>query len=195
MTGGSPGTSTLRRLSEAANRGCDQRLRGATMSPDDLVEIEIEAIKRLKYRYMRCLDQKLWDELASCFISDAKAEYSGGAYSYEGRQAIVEFMRTAMDSLAMLSSHRVHHPEIDLTGPDSAVGVWAMEDVVIRTDLDVNIQGPGFYRDRYLKLEGTWLIAETGYRRTYEEVLPRSSVKGLRLTGDWWSTDGRSTLA
>jgi hypothetical protein len=54
MTGGSPGTSTLRRLSEAANRGCDQRLRPeaarSNLSPDDLVEIEIEieAIKRLR---------------------------------------------------------------------------------------------------------------------------------------------------
>ena len=29
--------------------------------------------------------------------------------------------------------HRVHHPEIDLTGPTSAVGVWALDDVVIST--------------------------------------------------------------
>jgi len=33
------------------------------MTPQDLVEIE--AIKRLKYRYLRCLDLKLWDELAT----------------------------------------------------------------------------------------------------------------------------------
>lgn len=163
------------------------------MSPDDLVEIE--AVKRLKYRYMRCLDQKLWEELGGCFTPDATAQYSGGAYSYEGREAIVAFMRTAMGSPNLLSSHRVHHPEIDLIGPASAVGVWAMDDIVIRTDLDVNVQGAGFYRDRYVKLEGTWYIAETGYRRSYEELLPRASVRGLRLTGDWWSTDGRSTLA
>jgi hypothetical protein len=30
------------------------------MTPADLVEIEL--IKRLKYKYMRCLDQKKWDE-------------------------------------------------------------------------------------------------------------------------------------
>jgi len=29
------------------------------MTPADLVEIEL--IKRLKYKYMRCLDQKRWD--------------------------------------------------------------------------------------------------------------------------------------
>ena len=41
------------------------------MTPADLVEIEL--IKRVKYRYMRCLDQKLWDEMASCLADDAVA--------------------------------------------------------------------------------------------------------------------------
>ncbi|MGZ8765224.1 MAG: nuclear transport factor 2 family protein, partial [Acidimicrobiia bacterium] len=35
------------------------------MTPDDLVEIE--AIKRLKYRYLRGLDQKDWAAVESCF--------------------------------------------------------------------------------------------------------------------------------
>ena len=35
------------------------------MTPEDLVEIEL--IKRLKYKYARCLDQKLWDEIGECF--------------------------------------------------------------------------------------------------------------------------------
>ena len=32
---------------------------------------DVEAIKRLKHRYWRCLDLKLWDELAGCFAPDA----------------------------------------------------------------------------------------------------------------------------
>jgi hypothetical protein len=32
------------------------------MTPEDLVEIEL--IKQVKYKYMRCVDQKLWDEIA-----------------------------------------------------------------------------------------------------------------------------------
>ena len=31
------------------------------MTPEDLVELEL--IKRLKYRYLRSIDQKLWDSL------------------------------------------------------------------------------------------------------------------------------------
>ncbi len=42
---------------------------GSAVDVNDL--IEIEAIKRVKYRYMRTLDQKLWDEMATCFTEDA----------------------------------------------------------------------------------------------------------------------------
>jgi hypothetical protein len=144
---------------------------------------------------MRCLDQKLWEELAACFTADATASYSGGGYDLTGRDAIVDFLRRTMGATSFLSSHRVHHPEIDLLDANAARGVWAMEDVAVLTDAGVNVQGAGFYEDEYAKPAGRWLIAHTGYRRTYEEVLPRASVKGLRVTGDWWSTDGRSTLA
>src|SRR4051794_33746924 len=46
-------------------------LRGVTA--DDLVELEL--IKRLKYRYIRCLDLKLFDEVGECFVDDATASY------------------------------------------------------------------------------------------------------------------------
>jgi len=50
---------------------------------------ELEAIKRLKYKYMRCLDQKRWEEMAECFTEDATAAYSGGKYSFQGKKAIL----------------------------------------------------------------------------------------------------------
>jgi len=90
------------------------------MTPDDLVEME--QIKRLKYRYLRCLDQKLWDEIETCFVPEATARYGGGLYEFDGRDAIMEFLRTSMGATTMLSSHRCHHPEIDLSGPDTATG-------------------------------------------------------------------------
>ena len=162
------------------------------MTPEDLVEIEL--IKRLKYRYVRCLDQKLWDELETCFVPDATARYGGGLYTFEGRDAIMAFLRESMGSTSMLTSHRVHHPEIDLVGPTEATGTWALEDTVVLTDVELNVQGAAFYVDRYVKVDGEWRIAHTGYRRTYEELMPRGSIAGLRLTADWWATDGRSTL-
>jgi hypothetical protein len=162
------------------------------MTPSDLVEIEL--IKRLKYKYMRCLDQKSWDELGECFTDDAVAAYSGGKYTYEGRGAILEFLRQAMGATTFLSSHRVHHPEIDLTGPTTATGTWALEDVVVDTARDMSLRGAAFYTDEYVKEGGRWKIRRTAYRRTYEEIASRSQPGPTRLTASWWDTGGRSEL-
>ena len=128
------------------------------MTPDDLVEIEL--IKRLKYKYARCLDQKLWDEIAECFTADAVAAYSGGGYTFEGRDAIVDFLRRSMGAETFHSSHKMHHPEIDLTGPDTARGVWALDDVVVMTDFELTIRGCSFYEDEYVKRAGEWRIQQ-----------------------------------
>jgi hypothetical protein len=162
------------------------------LTPQDLVEHE--ALKRLKYKYLRCLDQKLWDEMVECFTPDAVAAYSGGKYSYEGRDAILAFLKKSMGAETFLSSHRCHHPEIELTGPDTATAVWALEDVVIEEKWGITIRGAAFYRDEYVKQGGEWRIRRTGYKRTYEEIQPRKDVPGLRLTASWWGTGGRSEL-
>ena len=162
------------------------------MTPADLVEIEL--VKRLKYKYMRCLDQKRWDEMADCFTDDAVAEYSGGKYTYEGREAILGFFRAAMGATSFLSSHRVHHPEIDLTGPTTATGTWALEDVVVDARRDFQLRGAAFYTDEYVKQDGAWRIRRTSYRRTYEEIQMRTQWTPPHLTASWWDTDGRSEL-
>jgi len=155
---------------------------------------EIEAIKRLKYRYLRCLDQKRWDELAECFTEDARSSYGGGRYAFAGRDAIMDFLRKSMGAPSFLSSHRVHHPEIELTGPDTATGIWALEDTVIETRAGITIRGAAFYEDEYVKRDGAWKIRFTGYKRTYEEIESRRDRPGLRLTASWFETDGRSEM-
>jgi hypothetical protein len=162
---------------------------------DDLARlVAVDDICRLKYRYLRCLDQKLWDDIENCFTADAVAEYSAGSYRFEGRDAIVDFLRTSMGSEQFLSSHRCHHPEIDVTSATTATGVWALEDTVVHGEHGVTIQGAAFYEDTYVVADGAWRIAHTGYRRTYEEIYPRASIQGLRLTASWWGTGGRSEL-
>jgi len=158
---------------------------------DDL--LELEAIKRLKYRYLRCLDQKRWDELAEVFTDDAVAAYGGGTNTYQGRTEIMAFLSEALGSERHLTSHRCHQPEIDLEG-DEATAVWAFDDVVIMEDLELTVRGAGFYTDTYVRTADGWRIRSTGYKRTYEEIQPRSPVEGLRLTASWWGTEGRSAL-
>jgi hypothetical protein len=163
--------------------------------PETLEDLlDIHAICRLKHRYLRCLDQKAWDELTTCFTEDAKAVYGGGAVELDGRAAILGFLTDSMGSTGMLTSHRGTQPEIELVGPGEATGTWALEDVVIHQDFGVTIHGASFYEDRYVKVDGTWLISHTGYKRTYEELYPRGSIEGLKITADFWATGGRSNL-
>lgn len=160
------------------------------MTPDDLVEIE--KIHQLKYRYVRFIDTKRWDDLAALFTPDATASYGGGAVECAGREAIMEFLVGTMADEAMLTSHKVHHPEITLTGPDAATGVWALDDVVVLGEAGMTVRGASYYDDRYVRVDGDWRIAHTGYRRVYEELEPRRPE--LKLTASWWGTDGRSSL-
>jgi hypothetical protein len=150
---------------------------------------EIEAIKRLKYKYMRCIDEKRWDELAECFAEDAVAAYSGDKYAFTGRDAIIKFLVDSMDRGSLLTSHRVGQPEIELTSETSATGIWALEDTVIDTQFEITLRGAAFYRDEYLKIGGQWKIRSTGYERTFEEIESRKDRPSLKLTQRKWGSD------
>lgn len=143
--------------------------------------VEIEAIKQLKYRYLRAIDQKLWDTMRACFTPDATTSYSGGRYAFEGVDAIMKFMTESMDRGSFLSSHRCHHPEITFTSDTTATGIWALEDYVVDTKHDVTIHGAAFYDDRYVKVDGEWKIQHTGYERTFEEMGSRAK-QGWKVT-------------
>jgi hypothetical protein len=142
--------------------------------------MDTEAIKQTKYKYLRCLDTKRWDELAETFTPDATAAYDSGRYTYEGRDAIMEFLRGALGSSKIVSMHHAHHPEIELVDAGSARGRWYLEDMVIFTEANMIIRGAAFYEDRYVKLEGRWLIRHTGYVRTFEEMIGRGEVQNFR---------------
>ena len=150
---------------------------------------ELEAIKRLKYKYLRCLDQKRWSELAECFTEDATSAYSGGKYSFQGRDAIIGFLESAMGADSFLSSHTVHHPEIEFASATRATGVWALRDTVIETKANIIIRGAAFYEDEYVKVDGAWKIKSTGYARIYEETLSRADIPSLVLTANCWSRE------
>ncbi len=150
---------------------------------------EIEAIKRLKYRYVRCLDLKLWEELATTLTTDATARYADGRYAFDGRDAILDFLRRAMGAPSFHSSHSVNQPEIELTGPASATGIWHLEDVVIDTGAEgFVLRGAGHYEDVYAKQDGVWRIRHTGYRRIFEETQSPAGLSGWQLTASRWRT-------
>jgi hypothetical protein len=102
------------------------------------------------------------------------------------------FLRNAMSRTEMLTTHKCHHPEITLASATIATGIWALEDKVVETEFAITISGAAYYYDDYVKVDGQWLISQTGYKRVFEELQPRA--EDLTLTASWWATDGRSTI-
>jgi len=129
---------------------------------------EIEAIKQVKYRYFRALDCKQWEALGETLSEDATTAYDSGKYSFQGRTAILGFLRDALGSRRVISLHHGHHPEIELTGESTARGTWYLEDTVFFLDANLVLHGAGFYNDEYVKIADAWKIRSTGYERTFE---------------------------
>ncbi len=140
--------------------------------------LEIERIKQLKYRYLRTLDLKRWEEFAEVFVPQATGEYGEGL-TFASRDELVGFMR---DSLGpqMVTLHQCHHPEIVVDG-DRATGVWYLEDKVLMPEHRLVLEGAAFYEDRYVRTEDGWRIEHTGYRRTYEATMSLDDVPSYKL--------------
>jgi hypothetical protein len=145
---------------------------------------EIEAIKRLKYRYFRALDCKQWADLGETLSDDATTAYDQGKYSFSGRDAILGFLKDALGSPRVVSLHQGHHPEIEMTSATSARGSWYLEDMVFFRDANTVLHGAGFYSDEYVKVNGAWKIKHTGYERTFELIETREAPFQMRTRFD-----------
>jgi hypothetical protein len=147
--------------------------------------VALEEIRRLKYRYLRCVDLKLWDEFAEVFTEDAVAEYDtpvlGKTLRLEGRDAILDYMRSNLGP-DKISAHTAGCPEIDLDG-DRATGVWSLDDTIIIPGHHLLIRGAAFYYDTYRRGgDGTWRVEKTGHRRTYEYMVSLNDAPSLKFT-------------
>ncbi|GFG49740.1 DUF4440 domain-containing protein [Mycolicibacterium agri] len=129
---------------------------------------EIEAIKQLKARYCRLLDTKDWQGWRRLFADDFVSDTSrAGGKVITGADEFVAFTRKSLRNQPTV--HQVHAPEIELTSPTTARGVWALEDVV-RFGPGVNLRGYGHYTENYAKIDGAWVFTSSTLTRLREDV-------------------------
>lgn len=140
------------------------------LTSEDLANIEL--IKQLKARYFRNLDTKNWPEWRKVFTDDlvvrvdvtvSKLGEEGFAPPLpEGADVFVAHMSKFLADITTM--HHGHMPEITLTGPDTATGIWSMEDVV-ESPGDRLMRGYGHYHEQYRKQGGEWRIANLYLKR------------------------------
>jgi hypothetical protein len=149
----------------------------------------IEEIKRLKYRYFRTLDLKMWDDFGDCLAEDVTARYGTQAMDkplhYDNRADVVDFMSNNLGE-GIVTVHIANHPEIDVDA-DTATGSWAFEDTVIVPDFKVIIRGGGYYLDEYRKdADGKWRISATKYERIFESLTSLEDTPSFKLIANRW---------
>ena len=135
---------------------------------------DIEAICRLKARYFRTMDTKDWTGMRQVFADDVVMDTSeAGGGIVEGAD---EFMAFLQGTLAgTVTVHQGHMPEIDVTSPTSATGIWALNDIVI-WPTGMRLDGYGHYYETYEKIAGQWRIKTSKLTRLHADfVMPEES--------------------
>jgi hypothetical protein len=131
---------------------------------------EIEAIKQLKARYFRLMDTKQWQAFGDLFTEDAWLSASPDPNeTFAGRADIVRRVSGVLRDATTV--HHGHMPEIELTGSDTATGIWAMYDFVELPQLVLH--GWGHYHEEYAKQEGRWRIRRSRLSRLRLDITPK----------------------
>jgi hypothetical protein len=138
---------------------------------------DLEALRQLKARYCRFLDLKDAEGWRSVFAADVvvtldMAVSTGGAdpMTAPPMEGADNFVATVLGGLKNAATvHHCHTPEITLTSPTTATGIWAMEDWIIFGD-GQELHGAGHYHETYEKQDGTWRIKTLHLTRTVQKI-------------------------
>ena len=131
---------------------------------------DIEAIKSLKARYFRCLDTKDWAGLRAVFTDDLVADSTeAGGRVIDGADAFIVFLQEVLAGATTV--HQGHMPEIELTSPTTATGIWALHDIVI-WPTGLRLDGHGHYHETYAKTDAGWRISTSRLTRLHTDFHP-----------------------
>ncbi|EEA02644.1 conserved hypothetical protein [Burkholderia sp. H160] len=151
---------------------------------------DVEAIKILRSRYFRAMDMGDYDTYRSLLTEDLITDLKGANYhfQYNNREDFIEAVSSALNA-DMACRHLGHHPEITITSPNTAEGVWYLQDWAANVRTREVMEGTAIIRDRYRKVDGQWKIYHYEYRRVVEMVstLPES----VQITAHYLGEHGR----
>lgn len=120
--------------------------------------VDIEAIKQLKGSYCRCVAIEDWDTFFTLFTEDLEFITPGDGKVHTPRSAFYAMHKANLQDPKVWGVVHCYTPMITVTGPDTAQGVWGMEDVHIYpgTDPHVGHHGYGFYHEDYVRTAEGW---------------------------------------
>jgi len=134
---------------------------------------DIDLIRQLKARYFRTMDQKDWPAYRGVFAEEAVIDTTDDNPPFTeiiGREAFIEM--TTLNLEGAITVHHGHMSEIEITGADTARGIWAMEDHIwfSETSGRGKLWGAGWYEELYRRIDGEWKIERMRLRRQRIEL-------------------------
>ena len=117
---------------------------------------DVEAIKQVKARYMRCVDTKDWDGFRNVFTDDVVWDTTrGGSPVVIGGDAVRDYVEKNLGNAVCV--HQGGMPEIEVTSETTATGKWSCADVIRWPD-GRTLHGYALYEETYEKVDGEWRI-------------------------------------
>jgi len=102
------------------------------------------------------------------FTDDVVIDTSeAGGSVVKGADEFVAFLQEML--LGAVTVHQGHMPEIDLTSPTTATGIWALNDIVIWPN-GMRLDGYGHYSETYEKVDDQWLIKSSKLTRLHMDL-------------------------
>lgn len=138
---------------------------------------QVEAIKALKHRYWRACDAKDPQGFRDCFIRrGARIDY-GRLGSFDDADPMAEiFAKVALHTVdgeyVIFDMHHGVHPEITVTGPDTATGRWTLRFRQVNLLDNTEKLMTGEYDDEYLLEDGDWKMSRCRFTETWATVRP-----------------------
>lgn len=120
--------------------------------------LDIEAIKQLKGQYCLCVAIEDWDTFFTLFIEDLEFVTPTHGTVYRPRSAFYAMHKQSLQDTKCWGVVRCFTPMITITGPDTATGIWGMEDVHIYPGEGPRVghHGYGQYHEDYVRTEDGW---------------------------------------
>lgn len=120
-----------------------------------------ESIKELKARYLRACDLKDVERLRDTLLPEGAVIAYEGFPPFDNREDFLAVFEQMACQDGVYDAHHATNGEIELIGPDEAIGKWSLhfKSVLLaqRSVIEMGVE----YKDRYVRQDGRWWIAET----------------------------------
>jgi ketosteroid isomerase-like protein len=137
---------------------------------------DIEAIKQVQGRYGRAADTKDWELLRPTVTDDFHCDTGAGG---RGLTTGIDAFIGRVSTNPAVTVHHALLPEIELSSPTTAIGIWAVHLFAKAPDGSV-IDAYGHYHNGYRKVDGSWRLSSLRLEWLHREIRPGQPIAGAQ---------------